>query len=205
MRSALLALRAPLAVAGTAAALVLAPTAGAAHAEDGGGPVVRAFAVPATAAPGAGLEVEVTGCASGHGEVRSPAFFSAAELAGRDGAGRSLHGATTAASHARAGGHPLHVVCDGRTHRDAGTVQVAQQEPVSPRRGTGSAGAVTAASADEPLSLSAAQAPMDLVAADEQGPGTPHTVIGLVLAGVAAVAVALRTSRRRREARSRPE
>ncbi|MER6994799.1 hypothetical protein [Streptomyces sp. NPDC000410] len=34
--------------------------------------------------------------------------------------------------------------------------------------------------------------------ADEQGPGTTHTVIGLVLAGVAAVAVALRSSRRRR-------
>jgi hypothetical protein len=34
--------------------------------------------------------------------------------------------------------------------------------------------------------------------AHHAGPGTPHTVIGLVLAGVAAVAVALRSVRRRR-------
>ncbi|TLQ45690.1 hypothetical protein [Streptomyces marianii] len=34
--------------------------------------------------------------------------------------------------------------------------------------------------------------------ADTQGPGTPHTVIGLLLAGAAAVAVAFRSARRRR-------
>ncbi|MFF1416855.1 hypothetical protein [Streptomyces sp. NPDC058280] len=34
----------------------------------------------------------------------------------------------------------------------------------------------------------------------ETGPGTPHAVIGLVLAGVAAVAVALRSARRQRTA-----
>ncbi len=37
-----------------------------------------------------------------------------------------------------------------------------------------------------------------LAAAEEDGPGMPHTVIGLVLAGVAAVAVAYRSARRRR-------
>ncbi|MCK8676605.1 hypothetical protein [Streptomyces lichenis] len=206
MRSALFALRAPLAVAGAAGALVLSPAAGAAHAGDGADRVpVRAFVAPATAVPGAGLEVEVLGCPGGRGEVRSPAFFSVAELSGRDGAGRPLYGSTTVASHARAGGHPMDVVCGGRTHHDAGRVQVAHQPPVSHARGGGPNGTAAPVSTDEPLSLSAAQAPIDLGAADEQGPGTPHTVIGLVLAGVAAVAVALRTSRRRRETRSRPE
>ncbi|MFI6081480.1 hypothetical protein ACIBBB_10985 [Streptomyces sp. NPDC051217] len=38
------------------------------------------------------------------------------------------------------------------------------------------------------------------LAGDEAGPSTPHTVIGLVLAGVAAVAVAIRSARRRRSA-----
>ncbi|MFC8826143.1 hypothetical protein ACFT9I_12395 [Streptomyces sp. NPDC057137] len=38
------------------------------------------------------------------------------------------------------------------------------------------------------------------MAADKAGPSTPHTVIGLVLAGVAAVAVAVRSARRRRSA-----
>ncbi|MFB8442435.1 hypothetical protein ACFC7A_25640 [Streptomyces niveus] len=38
------------------------------------------------------------------------------------------------------------------------------------------------------------------MAADRAGPSTPHTVIGLVLAGVAAVAVAVRSARRKRSA-----
>ncbi|MEU2164322.1 hypothetical protein QRN89_12805 [Streptomyces chengbuensis] len=38
----------------------------------------------------------------------------------------------------------------------------------------------------------------DAKSADTQGPGTPHTVIGLLLAGAAAVAVAFRSARRRR-------
>ncbi|MCX3063672.1 hypothetical protein OFY01_28700, partial [Streptomyces sp. GXMU-J5] len=36
----------------------------------------------------------------------------------------------------------------------------------------------------------------------EQGPGTRHAVIGLVLAAVAAVAVAVRSVRRRRDSQS---
>ncbi|MFD3483377.1 hypothetical protein [Streptomyces sp. NPDC058665] len=39
-----------------------------------------------------------------------------------------------------------------------------------------------------------------VLAGDEAGPSTPHAVIGLVLAGVAAVAVAIRSARRRRSA-----
>ncbi|MET4924339.1 hypothetical protein P3L51_18610 [Streptomyces sp. PSRA5] len=38
------------------------------------------------------------------------------------------------------------------------------------------------------------------MAAEQAGPSTPHTVIGLVLAGVAAVAVAVRSARRKRSA-----
>ncbi|MER7819075.1 hypothetical protein [Streptomyces sp. NPDC096153] len=41
-------------------------------------------------------------------------------------------------------------------------------------------------------------AAQDAKSADTQGPGTPHTVIGLLLAGAAAVAVAFRSARRRR-------
>ncbi|MFJ6634101.1 hypothetical protein ACIQMR_22345 [Streptomyces sp. NPDC091376] len=60
------------------------------------------------------------------------------------------------------------------------------QTPVAPVR-AGGGGAAT-----EPAAAHAAKS------ADTQGPGTPHTVIGLVLAGVAAVAVAFRSARRRR-------
>ncbi|MFD9217643.1 hypothetical protein ACFVY9_32010 [Streptomyces sp. NPDC059544] len=41
-------------------------------------------------------------------------------------------------------------------------------------------------------------AAQDAKSADTQGPGTTHTVIGLLLAGAAAVAVAFRSARRRR-------
>ncbi|MGW4004162.1 hypothetical protein [Streptomyces nigra] len=40
-----------------------------------------------------------------------------------------------------------------------------------------------------------------MVDAREDGPGTAHTVTGLVLAGVAATAVALRSARRSRRPR----
>ncbi|MFE7773092.1 hypothetical protein ACFU5O_04175 [Streptomyces sp. NPDC057445] len=45
---------------------------------------------------------------------------------------------------------------------------------------------------------SAALADEDGTRVNRQGPGTPHTVIGLLLAAVAAVAVAFRSARRRR-------
>jgi hypothetical protein len=41
-------------------------------------------------------------------------------------------------------------------------------------------------------------APVSTVDAEDAGPSTPQTVIGLALAGVAAVVVALRSARRRR-------
>ncbi|MGP4051541.1 hypothetical protein [Streptomyces sp. 2A115] len=41
-------------------------------------------------------------------------------------------------------------------------------------------------------------APLAAVEAESEGPGTPHAVVGLVLAGVAAVAVAVRSARRGR-------
>ncbi len=60
----------------------------------------------------------------------------------------------------------------------------AQQEtPVAPVRAGGGGTA--------PLAV-------EEVHTQDAGPGTPHTIVGLVLAGIAAVAVAMRTSRRRR-------
>lgn len=59
------------------------------------------------------------------------------------------------------------------------------ESPVAPVRAGGGGTAVLAA-------------PVSTVDADDAGPSTPQTVIGLVLAGVAAVAVAVRSARRRR-------
>ncbi|WP_336322991.1 hypothetical protein [Streptomyces lavendofoliae] len=194
MRSAWFALRA----AGTVGVLVLA--AGPAYAGDGeenrdGGKhreKVTAQVVPATAGPGEDVDVQVHGCRGKHGSVRSKAFVAEVELSGREGKGDPLYGDTTVKSHLDTGSYPLTVHCDGRDHHDAGTVHVTRHTPASPvapvRAGGGGA------------ALMAADAPRG--GSHEQGPGTPHTVVGLVLAGVAAVAVAFRSSRRRRRTRA---
>ncbi|MFG3506316.1 hypothetical protein ACGF5F_12480 [Streptomyces sp. NPDC047821] len=194
MRSALFALRA----AGAATALVLS-AAGAAYAGDGEehgrkehDRKVTALVVPATTKPGGDVDIQVHGCHGKHGSVRSRAFVADAELSGREGKGGPLHGDTTVKSHLDSGTYPLTVHCDGRDHHDAGTVHVTHHAPPTPVAPVRAGGGGTAALA--------ADAPRGGV--EEQGPSTPHTVIGLVLAGVAAVAVALRSTRRRRRTRA---
>ncbi|MHC5701629.1 hypothetical protein OTC26_009270 [Streptomyces tirandamycinicus] len=73
---------------------------------------------------------------------------------------------------------------DGSDEDDAGAPDPAES-PVAPVR-AGGGGAADRLASPEAKS------------ADTQGPGTPHTVIGLLLAGAAAVAVAFRSARRRR-------
>ncbi|MEU8525060.1 MULTISPECIES: PT domain-containing protein [Streptomyces] len=215
MRSGPIALRA----AGAAAAvLVLGPTAGVAYAHDG----VKVRVSPATAKPGADIDIRVSGCKGTTGAARSDAFVADAELSGRDGGDRPLIGDTTLKSGLADGTYRITVTCDGHDHRDVGTVQVERKQkpthrpthrpthqptqqpthrpthrpthhetPFAPvRAGGGGAAALAAPGADsaEPATV------------EEQGPGTPHTLVGLGLAGVAAVAVAFRHSRRRASA-----
>ncbi|MFI9585042.1 hypothetical protein ACIHCQ_25065 [Streptomyces sp. NPDC052236] len=202
MRSGLIALRA----AGAAVVLgvVSSVAAPAAYADDS----VRATVGPSRSVPGGDVEIRVSGCKGTTGTVRSRAFVVNAELAG---SGRSLlSGNTMVKSSARSGTYEVHVACDGSDHPRAGSVQVGarhlpthppkhpatgvpappptsrpthHQTPVAPVR-AGGGGAAPLAAGD--------------VRTEDAGPGTPHTIIGLVLAGIAAVAVALRTSRRRR-------
>ncbi|OKK07683.1 hypothetical protein AMK26_00890 [Streptomyces sp. CB03234] len=195
MRSALFALR-----AAAGAATVLALAAGPAYAGDGEEDrdgekhreKVTALVVPATTKPGGDVDIQVHGCKGKHGSVRSKAFVADAELSGRQGKGGPLYGDTTVKSRLDSGSYPLTVHCDGRDHHDAGTVHVTHHpapSPVAPVRAGGGGTAVLAA--DAPRG-----------GTEEQGPSTPHTVIGLVLAGVAAVAVAFRSTRRRRRTRA---
>ncbi|QGV80476.1 hypothetical protein [Streptomyces ficellus] len=194
MRSALFALRA----AGAATAVVLA--AGTAYAGDGEErqdgakhrQKVTVLVVPSTAAPGEDVDVQVHGCPGTHGTVRSEAFVADAELSGHEGKGGPLYGDTTVKSRLDSGTYPLTVHCDGRDHDDAGTLHVAHHAtatPVAPVRAGGGGTAALAAGAHRD-------------GAEEQGPSTSHTVTGLVLAGVAAVAVAFRSTRRRRRTRA---
>ncbi|MEV6751899.1 hypothetical protein [Streptomyces sp. NPDC051214] len=167
-------------IAGAAvlAALPLAATAPA-HAHEEG--KVHATVTPASAASGAKVEISVTGCEGTTGSAGSGAFSGDAKLTGRDGGKYSLNGSATLRDGV-SGTYDVTVVCDGHPHQGVGTVDVVKHrtEPVAPVRAGGGGAAQLAAHAQE------------------AGPGTRHAVIGLVLAGVAAVAVALRSVRRRR-------
>ncbi|MFD4476274.1 MULTISPECIES: hypothetical protein [unclassified Streptomyces] len=150
-----------------------------AHAHDEG--KVHATVSPASAASGAKVEISVDGCDGTTGSAGSGAFTGDAKLTGRDGDKYSLNGSATIRDGVT-GSYDVTIVCDGHPHQGAGTVRVVQHhsEPVSPVRAGGGGTAQLAAHTEE------------------AGPGTRHAVIGLVLAGVAAVAVALRSVRRRR-------
>ncbi|MEE1752351.1 hypothetical protein [Streptomyces sp. SP18CS02] len=188
MRSGLFALRA----AGAAAVLVLVATAGPAYAGDGEEPggketaKVKATVVPSTVRPGSDVDVRVTGCKGRSGSARSKAFARDAALSGHPDRSKPLLGDTTVRSGASSGTYQVTVHCDGRDHHDVGTLRVVHRPPATPVAPVRAGGGGTATLA------------ADAEGADEQGPGTPHTVIGLLLAGVAAVAVAFRSVRRRR-------
>ncbi|MFF5971777.1 hypothetical protein ACFY7C_09640 [Streptomyces sp. NPDC012769] len=193
MRSGPIALRA----AGAAVVLVLAPTAGTALAHDG----VKVTVTPSMAAPGADVDIRVTGCKGTTGAAKSPAFVADAELTGRDGGKNPLFGDTTVKSGLGEGTYKVGVTCDGHDHPDVGTVHVKRHHepshrpthhpsPVAPVRAGGGGTAAFAAPA----------APGVAQTADEAGLGTPYTLLGLGMAAVAAVAVAFRSARRRRGA-----
>ncbi|MFI7316237.1 hypothetical protein [Streptomyces venezuelae] len=157
---------------------------GAAQAHDNGS--VRATVTPASTAPGATVEVSVTGCSGTTGTAGSGAFEGDAELTGRDGDKYTLNGSARI-KRGISGTHDITVTCDGHPHQGVGTVRIQRHnpEPVSPVRAGGGGTAH--------LSTSVAGAEVN-----EAGPGTRHAVTGLILAGVAAVAVAFRSVRRRR-------
>ncbi|MFE0807696.1 hypothetical protein ACFW4M_14135 [Streptomyces sp. NPDC058794] len=175
--------------AGAAAAAVLAPiapiaVAPAAYAVDGGGVSVS----PSTPAPGSDVELRVADCTEKTAVAVSAAFVSDAKLtlAAKDGV---LVGAGTVRSTLEAGAYAVRVKCGDDARK--GTVTVAERQrpaapasPVAPvdAGGGGTAQLAASDSRDE---------------ARPEPPGTAHTVTGLVLAGIAAVAVALRGVRSR--------
>lgn len=182
--------RGSLTLCGIAGAAVLAvlPVAATAPAFAHDKEKVQATASPARADAGAKVEISVTGCDGTTGTAGSGAFTGDAKLTGRDGDKYSLNGTATIRN-GLVGSYDITVICDGHPHQGVGTIQVGQEnpvgqenrtEPVSPVRAGGGGTAQLAAHSQE------------------EGPGTRHAVIGLVLAGVAAVAVAFRSVRRRR-------
>ncbi|MGC9499706.1 hypothetical protein [Streptomyces sp. WG7] len=176
----------------TAVLAPVAPLAPTAYATGGGGVSVS----PSTPAPGSDVTVRVAGCAEQTAVAASAAFVSDAPLtpSAQDGV---LVGSSSIRSTTAAGTYTVRVACGADAHdahdaRDVreGTVTVVEQRrpaahasPVAPVDAGGGGTARLAADARDE--------------ARPDPPGTAHTVTGLVLAGIAAVAVALRGVRSR--------
>lgn len=198
-------------------AVALAPAA--ASAADAGSVSVA----PAIPAPGSDVTLRVTGCAQRTAVAASAAFVADARLT-VTGAGE-LAGESRVRSTAEAGSYPVRVTCGATRRTGTLTVQDGEAErpgaapvPVPGAGGQppapGKGGQPSAPGADEEASPSrrpgAPASPVAPVraggggaaglAAEERGagPGTAQGVTGLMLAGVAAVVVALRGVRRGR-------
>ncbi|MFJ3665971.1 hypothetical protein ACIPSE_05915 [Streptomyces sp. NPDC090106] len=151
----------------------------AAHAADGGGVAVT----PSSPVPGSDVALKVGGCTAGSGRAVSTAFTADVRLTGTAG---TLMGAARLSTSVEAGTYDIKVSC-GDVSRTGTLTVVRQPTPApyaSPVAPVHAGGGGTAHLADSQAAA--------------KGPGTAHAVTGLVLAGVAAVAVAVRSSRRRR-------
>ncbi|WP_329228169.1 hypothetical protein [Streptomyces canus] len=166
------------------AVLAVAAFAPAAQAADGGSVSVT----PSSPAAGADLTLRVTGCAGRTATAASAAFVADARLTGADG---SLAGETRVRSSIEPGPYDVKITCADFQVNGRITVVAAQGATAT---------ATALATPVAPVNAGGGWTATHLSAMEPQptGPGTGQTVTGLVLAGVAAVAVVLRRSRRSR-------
>jgi hypothetical protein len=173
-------------------AVLLAALTPTAYAADGGGVSVT----PASPAPGADVSLRISGCAGTTGTAASAAFVADAKLAGASG---TLAGETRVRSTLEPGSYDVKITCGSLTVKgaikvvaDASQSSQSSQSPTAPPS--------TPASPVAPVHAGGGGAAAHLAAVDARaaGPGTAHAVVGLLLAGVAAAAVALRSARRSR-------
>jgi len=171
------------------AAVVAAVFTPAAYAADAGVSVT-----PASPAPGSDIQLRATGCAGRTGTATSPAFVADVQLTGKDGA---LVGDSRVPSSLKPGTYEIQVSCDGHDDKVKGKVTVV------PGGGQSSSPSAPASPVAPVHAGGGGTAQLAMVDARETGPGTRQAVIGLVLASVAAVAVAVRSARRSRHGEAR--
>ncbi|MGW2637339.1 hypothetical protein [Streptomyces sp. NPDC001348] len=184
---------------GLLAVVACAPAAHAAHAAqamDGGAGVSL---TPASPAPGTDVALRVSGCSGASGTAGSTAFVADARLSGTGG---TLSGDTRIRTTLRPGSYDVRVSCAGEAV--AGRITVTEDARSGGRPGAGAPYPRPSAPASPVAPVHAGgggTAHLASVDARAAGPGTAQTVTGLVLAGIAAVAVGLRGARRSRGAR----
>ncbi|PCG84310.1 hypothetical protein CIB93_20315 [Streptomyces sp. WZ.A104] len=138
---------------------------------------------PSTIAPGGQVELWVDACGKGRrAKGNSDAFASAVQF--RPGDRKGLFAEARIRSDAEPRSYDVWVTCEDSNGKATGTLTVIHHNRPSPAAPVKAGGGGTATLAER--------------AVESEGPGTRHAVTGLVLAAVAAVAVALRSSRRRR-------
>ncbi|MFI1221629.1 MULTISPECIES: hypothetical protein [unclassified Streptomyces] len=139
---------------------------------------------PSTIAPGGQVELWVDVCGKGRrAKGNSDAFTSVAQFRPADDKG--LFAEARIRSDAEPRSYDVWVTCEDSGGKATGTLTVIHHNRPSPAAPVKAGGGGTATLAER--------------STEAEGPGTRHAVIGLVLAAVAAVAVALRSSRRRRD------
>ncbi|WP_433398039.1 hypothetical protein [Streptomyces sp. CA-146814] len=140
---------------------------------------------PSTIAPGGQVELWVDACGKGReAKGNSDAFASVARFRPADDKG--LFAEATIRSDAEPRTYDVWVTCENGRGKATGTLTVIHHTRPSPVAPVKAGGGGTATLAER--------------GTESEGPGLRHAVTGLVLAAVASVAVALRTSRRRRDA-----
>ncbi|MBK3578882.1 hypothetical protein JHN63_34805 [Streptomyces sp. MBT65] len=165
--------------AGAAVLAALTPTA---YAADGG----TVSVTPASPAPGSDVALKISGCDGTTGSAASDAFVADAKLVGAAG---TLAGETRVRSSLEPGSYDVRITCGSVTVK--GAIKVVDNASQSPSSAPASPVAPVHAGGGGTAHLAA-------VNARAAGPGTAHAVVGLLLAGVAAAAVALRSARRSR-------
>ncbi|MER5749710.1 hypothetical protein [Streptomyces sp. NPDC002088] len=167
----------------------LAPAAYGGYAADpaGGGSV---SVTPSSPAPGADVALRVSGCVGTTATATSSAFVSDARLAGADG---TLAGETRIRSTVEPGSYDVRITCADVQVKGTVTVSGGSAAPYAPASPSAPASPIAPVDAG-----GGGTAHFASVEVHGDGPGTAHTVTGLILAGVAATAVALRSTRRSR-------
>ncbi|MET7593593.1 hypothetical protein ACWERY_29630 [Streptomyces sp. NPDC004082] len=183
--------------AGAVLAAALTP---AAHAAD-----AAVSVTPSPPAPGGDVTLRATGCKARTATAKSPAFVADARLTGGDGA---LVGETRVRSSLRPGTYPVKIACDGVDDKVKGTLTVARADGASPPASDRPHRPVDRPERPEAAVPASPIAPVQAggggtahfasVDTRSTGPGTRQAVTGLVLAGAAAIAVAVRSARRNR-------
>ncbi|MFB7557935.1 hypothetical protein [Streptomyces brevispora] len=146
---------------------------------------------PSSVGPGGKVDLKVDGCKGKEARGNSDAFVSEARFSPGDG--DALFAGARIRSDAEARDYEVQVVCkgdkdgkDGKGTRASAVVTVVQRDGPAPVAPVSAGGGGTAVLAGH--------------AAHQEGPGTVHAVIGLVLVAVSVVAVVFRGMRRRRPA-----